>query len=278
MTRRIMLSIAAVATLATPVLYAETLNCTAITSLPYTINLPGTYCLNSDLTYSVGDGIAISVNSTAAPLVLDLNGHSLAYDGPGGLDASWAIRSWASHLTVRNGAIRGFYMGVQLFNTTSDSLIEDLQIENSVVEGVVAQGKRHVVRRCRVSETGVGNALTYHQAIHVYGPGHRVLDNDVTDTATTAQGGGGIVLWNADDAVVEGNRVVNTTGPNAYAITTSGASGAASGANILFVGNRLSGAAKGIFLVPGTSGKYRDNLSMGVALPYSGGIDTGNNQ
>jgi nitrous oxidase accessory protein NosD len=257
-------------------LYAETLNCTVISSLPYAINVPGVYCLKSDLTYSVG-GFVDAISISADGVVFDLNAHSLTYLGPGGIDASGAIRSNASHTTIRNGAIRGFFSGVSLSNLTADSLVEDLQVEDSIIDGIVAQGRRHVVRHCRVSKTGVGNAITSHWGIEVYGPGHRVLDNDVNDTATTSTAtSAGISVMNADDAVVENNRVVNTTGPTANAISIT--KSLVGGANVLVVGNRISVASTGIFFGAGTTGRYRDNLTMGALVPYVGGGDAGNNQ
>jgi len=271
----------AAALLAAPAAHAELINCTVIASLPYSIGTPGTYCLKSDLTYAALDSIAINISASANPVVLDLNGHSLTYTGPKTEDGSLGIRVWPAHATVRNGAVRGFYTGVQYINTATDGLVEDLQVEDSYSAGIVVQGQRHVVRRCRISKTGVGATSGLRHGIHVYGPQHRVLDNDVSDTATTsadpAASAAGIALWNADGAIVEGNRIVNTTGPNAYGITNAKA-GAWLGSNMLLVNNRISTAPGGIFLLVGTSARYRDNLTMGVTTPYAGGTDVGNNQ
>jgi hypothetical protein len=169
-------------------------------------------------------------------------------------------------------------MGVQFLNTSADGLIEDLQIEDTFSTGIDAEGKRHMVRRCRVSRTGIGKAGGGN-GIHVYGAGHRILDNDVTDTATASpdKPGAGIVLWNANGAIVAGNRIVNTTWASGYGITTVGTPNATPGANLLIFGNRISGAEMGIALAPGTTAKYSDTVTIGVATPYSGGTDAGNN-
>ena len=40
---------------------AETVNCTAITSVPFTITVQGVYCLTEDLSTSMTSGVAIDV-------------------------------------------------------------------------------------------------------------------------------------------------------------------------------------------------------------------------
>ena len=45
----------------------------------------------------------------------------------------------------------------------------------------------------------------------------------------------------------------------------------------LVVNNRITGASTGINFEPTATGKYRDNLTSGVATPFSGGTDAGNN-
>ena len=52
---------------------------------------------------------------------------------------------------------------------------------------------------------------------------------------------------------------------------------AAGGANVLVMGNRVSGMSFGIFYGAAT-GKFGDNLTTGTGVPYTGGIDAGNNQ
>jgi hypothetical protein len=51
------------------------------------------------------------------------------------------------------------------------------------------------------------------------------------------------------------------------------------GQNAFVVGNRLGRLYSGIWFDLNTqaSGKYRDNLTTNVTLPYTGGTDAGNN-
>jgi parallel beta-helix repeat protein len=49
-----------------------------ITSLPFSINAPGTYVLVSDLTYTPQSGAAITISpNLSAPVILNLKGHTL---------------------------------------------------------------------------------------------------------------------------------------------------------------------------------------------------------
>ena len=75
----------------------------------------------------------------------------------------------------------------------------------------------------------------------------------------------------ATGAVVEKNRLANSTANSSYGVK------AVSGDNVLVMGNRTAGTAFGVYFDAAT-GKYRDNLTTGVATPYTGGTDAGNNQ
>jgi hypothetical protein len=54
---------------------AETVNCTAITALPYTISTQGVYCLTGNLSTGMTSGSAITIATNN--VVLDLNGFKI---------------------------------------------------------------------------------------------------------------------------------------------------------------------------------------------------------
>jgi hypothetical protein len=54
---------------------AETVNCTAITSLPFVITVPGVYCFTGHLETAMTSGTAIDIQTNN--VVLDLNGFKL---------------------------------------------------------------------------------------------------------------------------------------------------------------------------------------------------------
>src|SRR5204863_29243 len=64
---------------------AETLNCTAINSVPTVITAPGIYCLTKDLTTAITTGSAIEIQTNN--VVIDLNSHRLG-GGAAGLGTS----------------------------------------------------------------------------------------------------------------------------------------------------------------------------------------------
>ena len=92
---------------------AETVNCTAITSLPYTISTQGVYCLTDHLSTAITTGNAITINTNN--VVLDLNGFKL-----GGLSAGLGTQAHGiyayqrQNITIKNGTVRGFFIGIYL--------------------------------------------------------------------------------------------------------------------------------------------------------------------
>ena len=89
---------------------AEVTDCTVISSLPYTVNAPGIYCLKGSLSLDVSGIVAVRID--ADDVVLDLNGHTLDGSGAGVETASLGVVAVDhKNVTVRNGTIRGFSVG-----------------------------------------------------------------------------------------------------------------------------------------------------------------------
>src|SRR5262249_41325240 len=92
---------------------AETVNCTAITSLPAVITAQGIYCCIDHLSTAITSGNAIDIQTNN--VILDLNGFKL-----GGLAAGPGTQAVGIHaldrqnLTIKNGTIRGFLRGIHL--------------------------------------------------------------------------------------------------------------------------------------------------------------------
>jgi hypothetical protein len=78
---------------------------TPISSLPYTISVPGSYYLTTNLTTAATNGIVIFANG----VTLDLNGYTIFSTAPdaryGG--AGILLSSGMGNITIRNGVIRG---------------------------------------------------------------------------------------------------------------------------------------------------------------------------
>jgi parallel beta-helix repeat protein len=139
--------------------------------------------------------------------------------------------------------------------------------------GIWIQAADSTARHNQVVATGGTTANGPDSAafgIVVEGAGARVLANDVT--GTLSQGNEvayGIYLREAPSAVVTGNRIAGSAGYGVYLDRS---------ANLAVTNNRLTGFDDGVAFGAGSLGRYRDNLTSGVARPYSGGQDAGNNQ
>ena len=233
---------------------AETMDCAPITALPAVVTVQGVYCFTGNLAIDVTSGNAIEIQTNN--VVLDLNGFKLGNlaAGPGGRGIFASDRQ---NITIKNGTIRGFGVGVLLLGFGSQRhIVEDIRVDQSTSTGIHVDGDSVIVRNNQVVGTrGVdlfgpdANGI----GIFVSGTDPRVLNNDVINTGK--QGAGvatGIYL-----SLVVGGLVIN---------------------------NRVTGADVGIRYDPFLSstlgsGKYRDNLTFDVITPFLPGhaVDAGNN-
>jgi len=103
--------------LAWPPVQAETIDCTAITSLPYTITTQGIYCFAGNLSTSMAMGNAINIQ--ANNVTLDLNGYKLGGLAAGDGTQAYGIYAYQrKNITIKNGIVRGFYIGISLEDTS----------------------------------------------------------------------------------------------------------------------------------------------------------------
>ena len=269
------LFVASVFTLA----YAETVNCIPISKLPFTIKKPGAYCLKKNLSTIIPTGSAITIN--ASNVVLDLNGRSLDGSGAGmGTTTVGIMAEKLQNVTVKNGIVRGFYIGIAFLDetpyaTSRANVIEEIRADKNTFMGIFITGEGNVIRNNIVTGTG-GTTNTESDAatvgIGTQGAGVRVLGNDVTNLASTgAYVGGGIVVMDGANCIVAGNRVSNITA------ATGETFGIALGDNVTGVvvsDNRLSGMKFGIYFDTAT-GTYMNNLVLDTITPYTGGTAAG---
>ena len=246
-----------------------------IERLPYTITAQGSYRLTRNTSTSQPSGAAITIASDF--VTLDLGGFKVGGGAAGaGTTAVGIYALDRQNLTIRNGNVRGFQRAVLLEGSRSRShLVEGIRADENTLAGIDVTGAGSVVRRNHVVATGGTTAAgadadTF--GIRLDGNEGRVLDNDVADTLPVGGGTGyAIYVANATAAVLENNRL---GGPTAVASTGIFA---ASGSNVLVMGNRLTGVTSGVVFGAAT-GKFGRNLTSGVANPYSGGTDAGGNQ
>jgi len=259
--------------------HAETINCTAIAQLPYTIKKPGIFCLKSNLSTSISAGTAITIK--ASNVVLDLNGFRLDGSGAGmGTTACGIKAEKRQNVTVKNGIVRGFFVGIYFeddspYTTSRANVIEEIRADKNTLVGIHIKGEGSVIRNNIVSGTGGSTDTSSDGAIGgigTQGAGARVLGNDVTDVDSVgAYAGYGIVVLDGGGCIVAGNRVSNITA----------ATGETSGialrriSGVVVSDNRLSGMKSGIHFDASATGTYMNNLVLDTTTPYTGGTAAG---
>lgn len=133
------------------------------------------------------------------------------------------------------------------------------------------------MRRNQVIDTGGLTVERNREAyrIQLVGEASRALNNDIIQvTAVGADEGVGLYLGGGRGSVAEGNRIENvSSGTGAtYGIAVVGSF------ELLAVDNRITNVATGInYAFASSSGKYRDNLTSNVSVPFAGGTDAGGN-
>ena len=232
---------------------AETVGCTVVGPLPTTIDNPGIYCLKSHRTINTPlTFAAITIN--ANNVVLDLNGFRLRGRGAPDSHDIGILCDNCSNVTVKNGTIQGFDTGIRLgaslSPTPSVNLIEDIRAFRNTRLGIAAVGHGVFVRNNHVVETGGTTVGPEAIGINVQGTGIRVLNNDIVSV-----------------------RQPNGVGRGIDIITGSGFS---EPPDNLAINNRITNADEGIRYFE-SAGKFRDNMTSSVTIPYMGGTNASNN-
>lgn len=126
-----------------------------------------------------------------------------------------------------------------------------------------------------------------------YQPGVETLGigTIVEDMRLSNNGGGVVVAANAEGAIIRRNYVRNTNfvihGKSARIVDNDlygevglpfmAAITIDAGENALIQGNRIGRYYMGIEFIQGATGKYRDNITTNVTIPFSNGTNIGNN-
>jgi len=258
----------------------ETIDCTAITTLPYTITTQGVYCLTGNLSTSIASGNAITIN--ANNVTLDLNGWRLGGLAAGRMTDTYGVSAFArKNVTVKNGTTRGFRRGVSLggvgpCDVPQGYLVEDIRAEQNTRVGIHVCGRGSIVRRNQVVEIG-GDDTSQDDAlgISIGGTGSQLTDNTIVTIMAAGSGfATGVYAAYFYGGFVKNNRITNvgTTGSG----TTYGI-WHVSGSNALFVGNMVTNTGDYGFSFNHPPTKYMNNLTSDVSTAYSGGTAVGTN-
>jgi len=250
--------------------------CSPIATVPITLGVAGNYCLVKDMSRFISTGSAIAI--AADDIHINLRGFRL--DGSlaaSGSQADGIAASGRRGIVVENGTISGFYRGIFLddaspFTSFRGHRIDRIQAKGNTYAGLWVAGRGSLVRRSQVLDTGgttVNGLDTDAFGIASFGAENRVLDNDVFNVFAAGSGSASAIeASSASSSVFKKNRIGRAT----FGLRLISSTAA------LVQQNRFSSLGWGVLFEPGSSGRFRDNLSAGVGTPYSGGTDAGNNQ
>src|SRR5688572_9940499 len=210
---------------------AEVTACTVIGSLPAVINTSGTYCLKNNLIFTAATGIAIDIRSS--PVILDLNGFWINNFPAGTSTQAIGIASTnRKDITIRNGIVRGFSVGIQFVGTAaSGHVIENMHLDSNRYNGIyIEDAKGVVVRNNNIQNTVVSNSTI---GILLSGAKNITIQDNVVNSIGGGAGGYGIYAYVSDLVEILNNSVLNTMGTSSNAVFVSGST------NVTVMGNRL---------------------------------------
>jgi hypothetical protein len=191
---------------------AEIVNCTPITTVPATISTAGVYCLTQNLTVPNVDQTS-GITITANDVLLDLNGRTLSLStDPCGTAVCLVdgIRVSGHRTTVRNGTIRGFFIGIHSGDPAAPNgrnIFEGLRVAQSDQTGIEISSVGDIVRDNVITNVG---SRTGNSGITVSRAQVRIINNDV-EAVGDGLDGTGIRLFVAGSMAIN-NRVTRVTG------------------------------------------------------------------
>ena len=204
--------------------HAHADSCTPISSIPFVITSPGSYCVTSYLRTDQVWGSAIDIQSD--DVVVDLTYGGLD-DLAAGVDthATGISAIDRNNITIQNGTIRGFAYGISLENSAPDFA----NTSGNVVDSMLLELNRSVAMEVRGANTRVVHVLAESTggapdgsvvAIYILGPNPYLWQNNIVDTATQTPDAGAtdILLLGSPNCQVIDNRMVNTV--SGYNVST----------------------------------------------------------
>ena len=236
---------------------------------------PECFCLN-DKRHDIEKILdPISANN----VTLDLNGWRLGgLAAPRTTQATGISAAFRKNITVRNGTIRGFRKAVSLsdnspYTTSQGHLVEEIRAEQNTYVGIETKGNGNIVRRCQIVDTGDPEGGVPSYGVFAFGPGTRVINNDVIGVTGRSNGVvAGVGISGANGAIVKQNRINEIatigTGP------TNGISIALSN-NVTIIENEINNSGEYGIHFSASSGIYKDNVVNNATTAFSGGTAAG---
>lgn len=179
--------------LAASAVRAETTQCVAVEP-PARITEPGLYCLFRDYTLDVARDDFRAIEVAAHNVTIDFNGHVMQYNKPQFKNSVGVNADGKNNVTVRNGVIRGFEIGIALkdfdhHDETGGSAVTGMTIDDCYIWGIYVDGKSFLISNNRVTNLGAsaddavrGGPIKI--GIFAYGSG-LTINNEILNMYTT---------------------------------------------------------------------------------------------
>jgi len=204
--------------------------CMPISSAPYIVTQSGLYCLTNNVVVNNDNGIVIRTSHVD----LDLQGHSITNAGAvtrgiAGVQFYTYETGTAGDITIHNGVVDGFTNGIIASNTTNNTAvagitIDNMTIRNSKSRGLVVYASDITITNNRVYATRAANFVTgielksnlpvsstaSNRAVIT---GNQVIDTTVTQATDPYSNAVGLSVGYFADILIRGNLVINTWVP-----------------------------------------------------------------
>jgi len=191
---------------------------TPITSLPFTISTSGNYYLPANLTTSAVAGPAITI--VASEVVLDLNGRTLSNSVKSNFAYGVLVFNQVD-VTIQNGDVDGFYIGVFLSPNSTDTnaknTVDNLRLNGDGIGVMSLSGTSNWVKNCIIDGGDVG--IMFSQDA-----GSRAQNNILENQAATEEFGLCIALISTGSlgTVFDNNVVYKGSGGSATGMIQTG--------------------------------------------------------
>lgn len=244
---------------------AETLTCTDIPTLPYTINASGHYCINKNFSQAfAAPAIVVNANN----VVLDCNDHFI-FNTSGSVTGVHVTNR--QQVTVRNCGITSFVRGIAFFETIAgasrNNVVTGNRVLKSRITGIQMAGSANIVDGNRVADNFGGSSThTYGILVSSFdgnGVGNIVRNNVVTQvTPSLYVHVVGIYLLDVDNGAILNNVVSGLFPPldklaDGIVASTTVLGTAAVGNTVLAITGSPPGGGGGIAYGGGSSGGIR---------------------
>ena len=237
--------------------------------MPAVISSQGVYCLTGNVSTSNPAGNAIEI--TANNVTLDLNSWKVGGQAAGTATLATGIYSTANNVVIKNGIVRGFYMGIRL--TGRGATVEGLLVDKNTYTGIQVEGQGSLLRDNRIVDTGGSTATTDEDAFGIaVGGAESVIDGNLI-SGLTATGTGqewGIYVWsNGDYATLRNNVISDAVSPAGGGYSAGIRMGNTSWVGV--EGSTVINMDYGIYFFGSSTGTYSRNTAINCTNPFIGG-------